>query len=134
MVCGVYNGIMNTHTSPAPIAHAHTLATACPACGVPPLPSRASAAQRIRTIGYVVLPHGGYPDTAGDYVACPTRADVEAQLVDYGWMDNPGVFVYRVTTGETMEGTIQALVESGDPYPDWVVERGPRGGIQWNQA
>lgn len=86
------------------------------------------------TQSYVVLPHGGYPDTATDYVACPTRADVEGQLVDYGWMDNPGVFVYKVTRGETPESVIAALASDPDPYPDWVVERGPRGGIQWNRA
>lgn len=87
-----------------------------------------------RAIGYVVLPHGGYPDTVGDYVACDTRADVERELVDYGWMDNPGVFVYVVTKGETYPGVIDALASSPDPYPDYVVERGPRGGVQWNHA
>lgn len=87
-----------------------------------------------RTTGYVVLPFGGYPDTASDYVACATRADVHAQLVDYGWMDNPGVSVYRVVNGEDAAQVIESLASDPDPYPDWIVERGPRGGIQWNRA
>lgn len=87
-----------------------------------------------RAIAYVVLPHGGYPDTASDYVACASRADVEAQLVDYGWMDNPGVFAYTVLSGQTPEGVIAELSSNPDPYPDYVVERGTRGGIQWNRA
>lgn len=87
-----------------------------------------------RTVAWIVLPHGAYPDTASDYVACATRADVERELVDYGWLDNPGVFVYRVVKGETTEGRIAELASSPDPYPDFVVERGPRGGVQWNIA
>lgn len=90
--------------------------------------------RRPRAIGYVVLPHGGYPDTASDYVPCATRADVEAQLVDYGWMDNPGVYVYTVVAGRDAAGVIADLAGNPDPYPDYVVERGPRGGIQWNRA
>lgn len=87
-----------------------------------------------RTVAWIVLPHGAYPDTASDYVACATRADVERELIDYGWLDNPGVFVYRVVKGETTEGRITELASSPDPYPDFVVERGPRGGVQWNIA
>ena len=87
-----------------------------------------------RATSYVVLPHGGYPDTASDYIECATRADVEAHLIDYGWMDNPGVFCYIVTAGERPADVIAALASSPDPYPDYVVERGPRGGIQWNAA
>lgn len=87
-----------------------------------------------RTTGYVVLPYGGYPDTESDYVECATRRGVEAQLVDYGWMDNPVVSVYRVVDGESPASVIRELAASHDPYPDWVVERGPRGGVQWNRA
>lgn len=89
---------------------------------------------RKRAASYVVLPHRGYPDTASDYVACPTRADVAAQLVDYGWLDNPGVFVYAVMPGESPEGLITTLAADADPYPDWVVSRGPRGGVRWERA
>lgn len=87
-----------------------------------------------RAIGYVVLPYGGYPDTASDYVACSTRADVEEQLTDYGWMDNPGVHVYKVMSGETANSVIAELSGNPDPYPDYVVERGARGGIAWSLA
>lgn len=88
-----------------------------------------------RAIAYVVLPYGGYPDTAADYIECPTREAVEAELVDFGWMQNPAVSVYKVTKGETAAEVIAQLVESsGDPYPDWVVEYGPRGGIRWERA
>ena len=87
-----------------------------------------------KAISYVVLPFGGYADTALDYVECATRADVEAQLVDYGWMNNPSVHVYKVTKGETAASVIAELVASRDPYPDYSVDRGPRGGVQWNIA
>lgn len=87
-----------------------------------------------RAIAYVVLPHGGYPDTASDYIECPTRDDVAAELVDYGWMDNPGVFVYTVVKGQTASEVIATLAESADPYPDYVVSRGPRGGVKWERA
>lgn len=75
-----------------------------------------------RATSYVVLPSVGYPDTRSDYVECATRADVEAQLVDLGYLDNPGLFVYAVTKGESPGEVIDQLVESGDPYPDWIVE------------
>ena len=82
-----------------------------------------------RATGYVVLPFGGYPDTATDYVVCATRADVSAWLVDYGWMDNPPISVYVVTKGETAQSVIEELAASSDPYPDYIVSRGPRGGV-----
>lgn len=87
-----------------------------------------------RAVSYVVLPYGGYPDTASDYLTRATRADVERELTDYGWMDNPAIHVFKVTAGMTPEDLITELVESRDPYPDYVVERGPRGGIVWNMA
>lgn len=101
-----------------------------PADATPIAPKRRAP----RAIGYVVLPYGGYPDTASDYVACATRADVEAQLIDYGWMDNPGVHAYKVMPGETATSVIADLSTSPDPYPDYVVERGARGGIVWSRA
>jgi hypothetical protein len=87
-----------------------------------------------RAIGYVVLPFGGYPDVPGDYLAKATRADVEAELVDYGWMVNPSIYVYKVTAGETAESVITELSLNPDPYPDFLVERGPRGGTVWTIA
>lgn len=87
-----------------------------------------------RASSYVVLPHGGYPDTATDYETCATRADVEAKLEDFGWMNNPGITVYKVMPGETPVEVIADLSTSPDPYPDFVVERGPRGGTVWSIA
>jgi hypothetical protein len=85
-----------------------------------------------KATGYVVLPYGGYPDTASDYVYCPTRATVEAKLVDFGWMANPAIHVYKITRGETAETVIAQLVASGDPYPDYSVEFGACGGVVWS--
>lgn len=83
-----------------------------------------------RATSYIVLPSGGYPDTRSDYVKCATRGHVEAQLVDLGYIDNPGLWVYTVTKDENPDEYIDQLVESGDPYPDWIVEfsrgRNPR--------
>lgn len=87
-----------------------------------------------RAIGYYVIQYNGYKDTANEWTYCKTRYDVECQLVDYGWMDNPGVQVFKMVKGDTPELVIKALITADDPYPDYVVERGPRGGIQWNKA
>ena len=87
-----------------------------------------------KAISYVVLPCGGYPDTAGDYIPCATRNDVAGELVDYGYHENPSVFVYKVTRGETPEKVISELSTDPDPYPDFVVSRGIRGGIIWDHA
>ena len=87
-----------------------------------------------RATGYVVLPAGGYPDTASDYIACPTRDDVAAELVDYGYLDNPSVWAYKVTRGNTAESVIADLSSNPDPYPDFVVSRGARGGVIWQNA
>jgi hypothetical protein len=87
-----------------------------------------------RAIGYVVLPYGGYSDTASDYLPRATRNDVEAELEDYGWMNNPAIYVYKVMAGRTAESVIAELSASPDPYPDFVVERGPRGGTVWTIA
>lgn len=90
--------------------------------------------QYARATSYVVLPAGSYADTATDYVACNTRADVEGQLVDYGYLSNPAVSVYTVLKGQVPADVIDELVESHDPYPDFIVERGPLGGVKWTRA
>ena len=87
-----------------------------------------------KAIGYVVIQSMGYSDTRADYAICKNRAAVEAELLDFGYMQNPGVFVYIVTRGQTADTVIDALVKSHDPYPDYVVERGPRGGVRWERA
>jgi len=47
-------------------------------------------------------------------------------------MANPAIHVYKITRGETAETVIAQLVASGDPYPDYSVERGTRGGVVWS--
>lgn len=90
-------------------------------------------------MAYLVLAHNGYADTATDYVPAASKAEVEAQLPDFGWMQNPGVTVYVVPKGiapaeYALELAGSVLVGTVDPYPDFVVERGPRGGIRWERA
>ena len=85
-------------------------------------------------IAYVVRHYSSYPDTPSDYVDCMTRADVAAQLVDLGYMQNPGVYVYIRLRSESFAGRVRELCEDVDPYPDYVVERGPRGGVRWERA
>ncbi len=87
-----------------------------------------------KATGYLVRHWNAYPDEALSYIPCATRAEVEDQLIDYGYMENPGVHVYKLTKGETASRTIADLIVDPDPYPDYVVERGPRGGVQWNIA
>ena len=87
-----------------------------------------------KAIGYVVLHSMDYSDIPENFVPCRTRADVEAQLVDLGYMRNPGVWAYKVTKGVTAQELITELVESHDPYPDFTVEYGPRGGYVWQCA
>jgi hypothetical protein len=89
----------------------------------------------LRATAYVVRQHGGYPDDVSSYKVCATRAEVEAELVDLGYMDNPGVWVYKCTKADKSPSeVIQQLANNPDPYPDWVVEFGPRGGVQWSIA
>lgn len=90
--------------------------------------------KRPRATAYVVLPIGGYPDTASDYVECATRAEVEAQLTDFGYLDNTGLWVYTVVKGQTPARVIAELVESGDPYPDWIVEFSRGRHPRWTRA
>ena len=87
-----------------------------------------------KAIGYAVLPAGGYPDTASDYIACATRDAVAAELVDYGYTDNPSIWVYKVTRGQTAAAVIAELSTNPDPYPDFVVSPGARGGVVWSNA
>ena len=87
-----------------------------------------------KAIGYVICQSGGYPDDRNSYKPCATRALVEAELVDYGWLENPGLYVYKLAAGQSAESVIDQLIESRDPYPDYIVERGPRGGIRWERA
>ena len=86
-----------------------------------------------KAIGYIVLHAGSYSDTRSSFIPCKTRDAVENR-VQLGWNDEPGVWIYTVTRGQTADAVIDALVESRDPYPDYVVKRGPRGGYVWQRA
>ena len=74
---------------------------------------------------YYVLPANGYPDTRTDYVHVTGKAGVFAELSDLGYLDNPGVSVYSSDREPWTEI---------DPYPDFIAERGPRGGYRWERA
>ncbi len=77
---------------------------------------------------YWVRTHGGYPDTQSDYIAANSKREcAEVGLIDLGYLDNPGAFVY-------LNDGVNMPWESIDPYPDWVIERGPRGGVRWETA
>ncbi len=87
-----------------------------------------------RAIGYIVRT-GAYGDSVTDYKYCATRELVEAELVDMGWMDNPALFVYKVTKGEDPAELIQSLAyDSVDPYPDWIVEFNGPHSPKWTRA
>lgn len=74
---------------------------------------------------YWVLQASGYSDTQRDYTPAASRAAVAAELVDLGYLDNPAVTVFV--------GEREPWAES-DPYPDWQVSRGVRGGVNWERA
>lgn len=87
-----------------------------------------------RAIGYLVLPFGAWHDNEADYVHCQRRDDVVAQLADMGWMANPAVPVWKLVEGEEPMRKARELSADVDPYPDWLVERGPRGGVVWSRT
>jgi hypothetical protein len=74
---------------------------------------------------YWVLQVNGYSDTRRDYARASNRDAVALELVDLGYLENPAVTVYA--------GDRTPWAEE-DPYPDWVVSRGPRGGVRWERA
>jgi len=78
-----------------------------------------------KAVKWWVLQANGYPDTFGDYSACEDRREVQEQLIDLGYLENPAVTVFS--------GARRPWTET-DPYPDWVVSRGPRGGVNWDRA
>lgn len=70
-----------------------------------------------------VLTPGGYPDTFADYVTFDSKREVIEYLnQSFGW-DSAHVF----------HGEREPWNEV-DPYPDFALERGPRGGWSWNIA
>lgn len=85
-----------------------------------------SCAKLLAPPRYWVRAMGGYPNDPDAYMPANSKREcAEIGLVDFGYLDNPGAWVY---VGNT------APWASDDPYPDWVIERGPRGGVRWEQA
>lgn len=73
--------------------------------------------------GWWVLQFSGYPDTQSDYTFAATKKDVRP--LDLGYLENPACTVFA---GEREPWT------EDDPYPDYVVSFGPKGGIRWERA
>lgn len=81
---------------------------------------------------YWVRTHGGYPDDPSAYLPANSKREcAELGLVDLGYLENPCAFVYRVS--RDVPASLAPWLEV-DPYPDFVVEFGPRGGIRWDIA
>jgi len=89
---------------------------------------------RHRAAGYLVVQAMDYKDDPASYTYCRTRADVAAQLIDFGYLENPAVQVFALNVGEDPHTSALVLSRILDPYPDWVVSRGPRGGVVWERA
>lgn len=83
---------------------------------------------------WVVHESGAYSNDPSSYKSVSTRAEVEAMLPDYGWMSNPGLYVYRVLPGTDVEKYILDLSSKPDPYPDFLVAFGPKSGIRWEHC
>jgi|GEM_PF-4618463 len=73
--------------------------------------------------GFYLLYSGCYPDQYGSYAWTKYKKDIEPLHPGLG-MD-PAVHVF--------DGSRQPWNEL-DPYPDFVVEHGPRGGIKWARS
>lgn len=124
--------LLKRHVNPRPAHELHSASvtkqlTVC-ACGCGAnhaTPDNSPTEARPTPPRYWVLPYARYADTESDYVRAANKAEVFAQLVDYGWMSNPAVHVY---VGE------RTPWNEVDPYPDYVAERGPRGGVRWERA
>lgn len=75
---------------------------------------------------YFVLPVGGYADTRADFIPANSQREcAEVGLFDLGYLDNPGAHIFV--------GSREPWTEV-DPYPDYYIERGPRGGLRWESA
>lgn len=76
---------------------------------------------------YWVLVAGMYSDTKDDYMAADSQAHAIqiARRAGDGFLGSPGAHVY--------DGLREPWDES-DPYPDYTVTQGPRGGMVWERA
>ena len=79
------------------------------------------------------------PNLSGVILAdAATRSEISAIVRDAGSWRNygdgdvllaePTVYVY---TGQTADDIREYREMTGDPYPDFCVETGPRGGVSW---
>ena len=84
-------------------------------------------AERFARTRYWVLVSGGYPDTYSNYMAATSLEHAKELARRYydGYSDFAGVFIY---SGARAPWTEQ------DPYPDYILEQGPRGGIRLERA
>ncbi len=84
-------------------------------------------AKRFTKTRYWIMVNGGYPDTYGDYMPATSLEHAkELARRDYGgYWEFGGAFIY---SGSRAPWTEQ------DPYPDYVLEQGPRGGIRLERA
>lgn len=126
------NGYSNCVSAVEPPAHENEADGGPSAPAI--LPTANRPFRRPRPAGYLVVQAMDYKDDPSSFKFCATRAAVELELVDFGYLDNPGVQVFVLSEGDVPTDVITSLVVSSDPYPDFVVERGPRGGVQWNRA
>ena len=83
---------------------------------------------------YLVVQAMDYKTDPESFKVCYNRHAVESELIDYGYMENPAVQVYNVPVGVDPHDYAYSLAGDVDPYPDWIVERGPRGGVKWERA
>lgn len=74
---------------------------------------------------YWVLQFNDYSNDSKSFTPCNNRSEVASELIDLGYLDNPAVTVF--------DGTRTPWDEE-DPYPDFIVSRGPRGGVNWERA
>ena len=84
-------------------------------------------AERFANSRYWVLLAGAYPDVQSEYVAASSLEHATALARHYydGYSDFGGAHVYRGTRAPWTEQ---------DPYPDYVIYQGPRGGMAVERA
>ena len=79
------------------------------------------------TTRYYILTPGGYPDTQADYIPATSlehAKDITRKFCD-GYLDPACSHVFSAQREPWTEQ---------DPYPDYVVYQGPRGGMAVERA
>lgn len=80
---------------------------------------------------YLLLPAGGYSTNVSDYVVCRSYAEIQLTL---SRLDTQHGHVYLVPNLVWPSVYAVRLSLEIDPYPDFVAEIGPRGGLRWERA